>query len=707
MQYPRLALTLPIVAALALTVYFIADYSSYKQDRDQRSIELGKQAGVRVAQALDAQLSAISRRAQTFATQVSTIDTETRLLESITAESLQLPLLLGVTVAFEPGRFLNKDRYAPFFNKSRNEFQFVEDTYDYTSQALETAKWYTRVVETRQSMWSDPYYAEAAEAMVVDYGVPLFSPEGELVGMVDYTISLSDFTRIVDSLSIGESGYGFTYDSGGAILSHPDSSYLLESVFQLRDGKDEAILNTMRNDPEGVVEYNSTYTYKFSWFFFRTLESTGWKSVLVFAEDDLLGASDQGRKKVIHIAIGVGVLLITILLFAFRIDQYNPQKLWWMVITISLVIVGNIIVIWYLNLTTDFSLLETDQERIVNKSILTKYVESYDNDLHKLAQTNYHKVPTGIFIESYELTSFEASLIGRLWMKYPKSLYDIAPPAFYFPDISAIEPRGMASELISEVEGDDHVLVTWRFRATLEQNFSYQQFPFEQNDIQVVLQYPDFSKHIMLIPDLESYDILNPIGQTRTERGDHGPLIGNDLVLFHVQNDVVQDKLRQCNGCQQLSRVDLQPGRQTNLLEPIHRKHHSDSDRSAHHVHCSLRLLEKRGPVRPDHNQRHPELGGAAVHSAARPRQRTKPHRDAGDCVHRAVLLFHVRADDPAIHCVGHAVSRVSVENLRIPRQPDPEAAVLARAAGDLVRGHAPAVLLTSRRPIIGGGSRE
>ena len=91
-----------------------------------------------------------------------------------------------------------------------------------------------------------------------------------------------------------------------------------------------------------------------------------------------------------------------------------------MVIGVSLVIVGNIVVIWYLNLTTDFSLLETDQERIVNKTILNKYVAGYDQDLYRLAQANYHKVPTGIFIESYELTSFEASMIGRLWMKYPK-----------------------------------------------------------------------------------------------------------------------------------------------------------------------------------------------------------------------------------------------------------------------------------------------
>ena len=137
------------------------------------------------------------------------------------------------------------------------------------------------------------------------------------------------------------------------------------------------------------------------------------------AEDDLLGASDQGRKKQIHIVMGLSLLLLSIAAMLLRIDRYDPGKLWAMVIVASLVIVGNIVAIWYLNLTTDFSLLDTEQERIVNGTIRDKYVNAFDEELHKLTQGTYRKVPTGVFIESLEINSFEASLIGRLWMKYP------------------------------------------------------------------------------------------------------------------------------------------------------------------------------------------------------------------------------------------------------------------------------------------------
>ena len=510
MNFQRLLHGALFLAALALTAYLIADFMRYEQARENQSIQLGEQAGTRVAEALEARLNAISARAQAYAAAIVDLDSETQLLQSIRDESQRFPLLLGVTVAFEPGQFGGRDRYAPFFNKSRDEFQFVERSYDYTDPQLATAEWYTAVIAAGEPKWSAPYYAEAAETMVVDYGAPLVDASGEVVGMVDYTIALSDFTQIVDSLSIGESGYGFTYDAQGAILSHPNPDYLLESVFQLRDGKDEAILAKMQHERQGVVAYNSTYTYKYSWFFFRELESTGWRSVLVFAVDDLLGASDEGRRKIIHIALGISLLLVTLMLLTLGTGKYTLVKLWWLVAAISMIVLGNIVLIWYLNLKTDFSLLDSDQERIVNQSILKKYVEQYDRDLHKLTNTTYTRVPTGIFVESYELNSFEASIIGKLWMKYPLELYDRAPPAFYFPGVSAIESRGLASELVSETPYEDHMLVTWKFRGTLEQDFSYQQFPFEQNDIRLLVLYPDFSRNILLVPDLDSYDVLNP-----------------------------------------------------------------------------------------------------------------------------------------------------------------------------------------------------
>ena len=99
-----------VIGALLLTTYLISDYRQYIQDREDQSIQLGEQAGIRVASELDAQLSEISARAATYAAEVAAIDNEKMLLRSIRKESWRFPLVMGVTVAYAPGQFLERDR---------------------------------------------------------------------------------------------------------------------------------------------------------------------------------------------------------------------------------------------------------------------------------------------------------------------------------------------------------------------------------------------------------------------------------------------------------------------------------------------------------------------------------------------------------------------------------------------------------------------
>jgi hypothetical protein len=86
-------LTVLVGESLLLTGFLIIDFWSYERARDKRSVELGREAGIRVAAALDAELLRISARARDFAAEVDDIDDEAALLERIRKESLALPLL--------------------------------------------------------------------------------------------------------------------------------------------------------------------------------------------------------------------------------------------------------------------------------------------------------------------------------------------------------------------------------------------------------------------------------------------------------------------------------------------------------------------------------------------------------------------------------------------------------------------------------------
>ena len=92
LKNPQLLYGVLILGALALTAYLITDYRQYEQEREEKSIQLGEQAGIRVAKALDSKLNAISERAREYAAEVANVDNETQLLQSIKDESLRFSL---------------------------------------------------------------------------------------------------------------------------------------------------------------------------------------------------------------------------------------------------------------------------------------------------------------------------------------------------------------------------------------------------------------------------------------------------------------------------------------------------------------------------------------------------------------------------------------------------------------------------------------
>ena len=71
--------------------------------------------------------------------------------------------------------------------------------------------------------------------------------------------------------------------------------------------------------------------------------------------------------------------------------------------------------------------------------------------------------------------------------------------------------RSVIHELISKDKLDDGGwLYTWKFNATLRIFFDYNQYLIDQHYIDIKLRYPDITENIMLVPDFESYEVLNP-----------------------------------------------------------------------------------------------------------------------------------------------------------------------------------------------------
>lgn len=499
-----------LLIATAFSTYFIIEYNSFIKQREKSSQKLGTEAIDRLTQQVDSLAADFLSRVTITKNEILSFNTEKQLLRNLEKAKTSYPNVHGITVAFEPGFFKGKERFSPFYDYSTDSIIFVEKIYDYTDTSLLTAKWYTEGIQQNEPSWSKPYFAEAAQKMLIDYVIPL-KKEGENVGIIDFSLALTGITTLMQNLSLGESGYAFIIDENGTIISHPDLDNLLQNVYTTVDGKDETIVEAYKNQDQGVVKYLSTYTFNESWFFFKNSQQAKWKYVLVLAESDLLGTSDFIRKKTIQIGIAFGMTFLFALLLLMNISKITRQKLWLAASVFSLIMVANIVLICYLNLHTDFSKLTDSEERIVNPSVLKKYMDEMDKELYSITGQNYIKVPLGIYIESFEIkTSFEASISGKVWLKYVDGLEEWAKPAIYFGSASAMDERPVSLDKLYEIQEYGYTLIQYKFRVTIEEDFSYEQFPFEENDLSLTLSYPNPEKNILFIPDLTSYDVLNP-----------------------------------------------------------------------------------------------------------------------------------------------------------------------------------------------------
>lgn len=509
MNLNRVLLVL-LITSIAISSYFLVEYNSFINQRENRSKTLGTEAANRLTNQVDSLAASFLERVEVTKKEILAFKTEEDLYQNLANAKNTYPNVHGITVAFEPGFFNGKERFSPYYDYSFDSIIFVEESYDYTDTTLATAKWYTDGIKQKEGHWSKPYFAQAAQEMLIDYVIPL-KVDGENIGVLDFSLALTSITNLMQRLSLGESGYAFIIDDDGTIISHPDINNLLESVYTTLDGKNDKVVEAYKTQDQGAVRYMSTYTFNDSWFFFKQSELTQWKYVLVLAESDLLGTSDFIRKKTIQLGIAISLILLFAFLLIIDIRKLNRQKLWYASVIYSLIILSNIILICYLNLATDFSKLSDSEERIVNPSVLKKYVDELDEQLVAIDRQRYTKVPLGLYVESFEIkTSFEASVSGKVWIKYPNELLEVAEPAIYFGSASAMDVRPIVLDKLYESQEEDYLLIQYKFRVTIEEDFSYEQFPFEENDLSLSLSYPNPEKNILFVPDLASYDVLNP-----------------------------------------------------------------------------------------------------------------------------------------------------------------------------------------------------
>ncbi|MDA2919827.1 SpoIIE family protein phosphatase [Desulfobacterota bacterium AH_259_B03_O07] len=238
--------------------------------------------------------------------------------------------IFGSTIAFEPYAFdKNSEYFAPYFYKDNGDIKFTYlggDTYRYFHW-----DWYQIPKELDKPQWSEPYYDEGGGNIIMStYSVPFYKNiEGKkkFMGIVTADISLDWLEKIVSSIEISKTGYGFLISKNGTFVTHPDSDLIMnETLFSLAEAREDQELREigrrMISRESDFVPLNGIISNKKFLMFFAPLSTSGWSVGVLFPQDELMSDITRLNRNVFLIGIaGLLILLILIILISGSITK--------------------------------------------------------------------------------------------------------------------------------------------------------------------------------------------------------------------------------------------------------------------------------------------------------------------------------------------------------------------------------------------------
>jgi hypothetical protein len=115
-------------------------------------------------------------------------------------------------------------------------------------------------------------------------------------------------------------------------------------------------------------------------------------------------------------------------------------------------------------------------------------------------------IPTGLYIESLKFTGpYNVLASGYVWQRYANDLPQYLDKGFVLPEAEYVR----SSEVYRAQQGDEE-LIGWAFQATLREQFDYERYPLDRNQIWFQLWHKDFERNVYLAPDLGAYTTLDP-----------------------------------------------------------------------------------------------------------------------------------------------------------------------------------------------------
>lgn len=369
---------------------------------------------------------------------------------------------------------------------------------------LKTA-WYTQAKE-KGSVWLLNH--QHNNNKTATYACTFVDHNNNPQGVIALTFSLKKITDLAEYSGIGQTGYGIIMADDGTFIYHPLTSLVQKETTLLQyaqsQGNEELAIIAQKviTKKSIMASYTSKSTHDTMWIYTHPIQINGWIVGTIFSQDEIGLSSTTIRHHYFWILIWV---TITLLLLCALLWQHTIFSLSYYIVIANILLLLALISSWRIIKNTTIVNRES-RTIITDQSALNKFLNDLDEEAHRKHEAPPINIPCGILVYSLSNTGPDnVTLSGYLWNKYNTKIHTDIIRGMDLPQATRMV---YGAPLLSQAT--DEETSTWNIQGVMYQEQTYEKFPFDQQELRIILEHRDIEKNIILTPDLTAYKKLSP-----------------------------------------------------------------------------------------------------------------------------------------------------------------------------------------------------
>lgn len=369
-------------------------------------------------------------------------------------------------------------------------------------------QWYTQAKE-KKNVWLININKDEPNAQpTATYALTLYDKENKETGVIAINFSLQTIIAIVANSGIGQTGYSMITTADETFIYHPINNLVQTEITLLQyaesKGNEElaTIAEKVMTQKELIASYSSDTTNELMWIYTHQVTVNNWIIGSIFSEEEINLPDEIVRRYHFWILVWS---IIAILLLCALLWNYTLISLTHYAIITNIILVVALIMTWYIIKKTT-TINRESRTIITDQSNLNKFLNDLTDEAARKHEAPPITIPSGILLYSLSNIGPDSIVVsGYLWNKYNTKIHAHIIRGMDLPQATRMV---YGTPLLSKT--NDEETSTWNIQGSMYHEQKYSKFPFDQQQLRIILEHKDIEKNIILTPDLDAYKKISP-----------------------------------------------------------------------------------------------------------------------------------------------------------------------------------------------------